>query len=703
MTMEAEQAPFDAFPATGKMRFAWILPVNGDGSFSWRLLAIRLFVVANLTLGFRYVTWRWTSSINWALWPFALALVLAETYSYLDSWLFGLTMWRLRKRPTPPPPDPDATVDVLITTYNEPVELVRDTVRAALAMTFPHQTYVLDDGNRAEMRRMTEEEGADYIVRTDDWTGKNRHAKAGNLNNALNQTDGEFLLVLDADQKPGPETLDRVLGYFRDPRLAFVQTPQWFYNVPPGDPFGSQAPLFYGPIQQGKDGWNAAFFCGSNAVLRREALMQIGIRNYVIETERQIERALYAADRILWASERRLAADETRLRPAIDELRTAVRDAKRGLTVDVPLQEVTYRFQRRMEEIAHGIVAADLAAIRTDLSEIPGVEELLDEADSPLLSETSALRDLSSRTASPLAAIEAIRELMTTLDLDRGREAIPVQPLSTISVTEDMATAMRLHATGWRSVYHDETLVVGLAPEDLGSALQQRLRWAQGTIQVMLRENPLFVRGLSAGQRLMYFATMWSYLSGLFAWIYLASPLLYLYFGWIPVNTYSWDFFGHLIPFLIVNQLFFLFIGWKRPTWRGQQFSLALFPLWITAVTTALGSVWFGKKLGFVVTPKTRQGGVSIGLVRKQLIFIALLCLAVVFGLVKLAFGLTSEGVPVIVNVFWAIYDLAMLSVVLDAVTYAPPRAEAEAKEATLPHGELTAALVVGRVGSGVH
>ena len=67
---------------------------------------------------------------------------------------------------------------------------------------------------------------------------------------------------------PEPRFLDRTLGYFSDERMALVQTPQVFTNVPEHDPLGSQAPLFYGPIQQGKDGWNAAFFCGSNAVLR---------------------------------------------------------------------------------------------------------------------------------------------------------------------------------------------------------------------------------------------------------------------------------------------------------------------------------------------------------------------------------------------------------------------------------------------------
>jgi cellulose synthase (UDP-forming) len=72
-----------------------------------------------------------------------------------------------------------------------------------------------------------------------------------------------------------------------------------------------------------------------------------------------------------------------------------------------------------------------------------------------------------------------------------------VQALATISITEDMATAMRLHSLGWKSVFYPEVLAYGLAPEDLGTSLKQRLRWAQGTVQVFVRENPLFKKGLS--------------------------------------------------------------------------------------------------------------------------------------------------------------------------------------------------------------
>jgi cellulose synthase (UDP-forming) len=271
---------------------------------------------------------------------------------------------------------------------------------------------------------------------------------------------------------------------------------------------------------------------------------------------------------------------------------------------------------------------------------------------------------------------------------------MPVMSLSTISVTEDMATAMRLHSLGYRSVYHPIVLVHGLAPEDLRTALQQRLRWAQGTIQVMLRENPLRYPGLTKMQRLMYFATMWSYLSGFFAPVYLIAPVLYLVFGWLPVNAVSGEFFWRLIPYLIVNQLLFTVIAWGLPTWRGQQYSLALFPIWIKAVTSAVGSVHFGQKLGFVVTPKTRQGGVSLQLVRPQLVFMALLVVAIMFGLGRLALGLHDDGIPVLVNVVWAIYDLVALSVVLDAVLHRPP------EDTDLVPLE-SAASIHGRAGTG--
>jgi cellulose synthase (UDP-forming) len=669
-----------------------------------RLALLRLLIASNLLLGASYLAWRYTHTINWAAWALALALLAAETYTYLDAWLFGLTVWRLRRRGQPPPAPSGATVDLFITCYDEPVGLVRDTVRAALAVGYPHRTYVLDDGDSPAMRAMAEAAGAGYLVRAAEWRGRPRHAKAGNLNNALLQTTGEFLLILDADQIPDPRILDRTLGYFGDPRVAFVQTPQWFYNVPPGDPFGCQAPLFYGPIMQGKDGWNAAFFCGSNAVLRREALMQLGLTRYTVELELRVRRALRAADRLLRRAAGGLGpAHGGRARAALVSLRRAVRDGREALRRGEPIQEVTWAFQERARAVSRMLVADDLARIRAELADVPGIDPAHLEASlAETLDDEAALETLAGREASPLAALEAVRGLLVAVDVDRGDEAQPVMPLATISVTEDMATAMRLHALGWRSVYHHEVLARGLAPEDLRTALQQRLRWAQGTIQVFLRENPLLVPGLTVGQRLMYLGTMGSYFSGFFSPVFLLAPVLYLFFGLLPVRAYSAEFFQHLLPYLFVNQLLFVGVGWGVPTWRGQQYHLALFPLWIKAVTSAIGNVSLGRRLAFVVTPKTRPGGgrSQYALVRPQLAVMALLATASVYALAGLALGLRHDVLPVGVNLFWAGYDLLALSVVLTAARYraigAPDEAgeAAEAGEAGAPAGGLTAADV---------
>jgi len=397
--------------------------------------------------------------------------------------------------------------------------------------------------------------------------GMPRHAKAGNLNNALLATDGEFLLILDADQIPAPEILDRTLGYFLDEKVALVQTPQYFTNVPESDPLGSQAPLFYGPIQQGKDGWNAAFFCGSNAIIRREALMQLGLTRYAREVQQGVRKALRTARTVIKEARDGLGEGDEAVRASLDAIEHDVRRAKRDLDRGEALFDVTYRFQRRVDEVHRSLVQADLSALQADLDVIAEIEALAeDPAETLAVVSTGALDRMAHREWSPLGAVETVRALIDAVDVGRAGEAQPIMPLATISVTEDMATCMRLHGLGWRSVYHDEVLAYGLAPEDLETMLTQRLRWAQGTVQVMFRENPVVQPGLDVPQRLMYLATMWSYLSGFTAVVYLAAPVIYLMVGVLPVQALSVDFFIRLVPFLVLNQVLFWLVAGGRPT-----------------------------------------------------------------------------------------------------------------------------------------
>mgnify|MGYP002779262462 CR=1 FL=1 len=243
-----------------------------------REIAIRTASVLILLYWCYYIGWRWTETLNLDAPWFSIPLALAETWGLLTAIFLTFTVWRLNHRVVTTPPR-GLKVDVYITTYDEPLEVIRRTTISAREIRYPHKTYVLDDGRREEIRAMAQDLGVEYITREN-----NAHAKAGNLNNALSHTSGDFILQMDADHAPLPHILDRLLGFFGDPRVAFVQTPQDFYNT---DSFTSdvneeaqrvweEQRLFFSVVQPGKDAWNSAFFCGSCAVIRREALNEIG-------------------------------------------------------------------------------------------------------------------------------------------------------------------------------------------------------------------------------------------------------------------------------------------------------------------------------------------------------------------------------------------------------------------------------------------
>jgi cellulose synthase (UDP-forming) len=392
-----------------------------------------------------------------------------------------------------------------------------------------------------------------YIARPKP-KGKPHHAKAGNINYAIfsGETTGDFILTLDADHIPKPQFVQRVLPYFytynlntgayESNQIAFVQTPQAFYNIPPGDPFGHEAHLFYGPIQQGKDGMNSAFYTGTNAVLRREALINVGLQNFADDFSRDAQR--------------------------------------------------------------------------------------LDE-----------------------------------FDLVGG--------VSSNSITEDMNTAMRLHAAGWKSAYHHEELSVGLAPDDLSSTLKQKLRWAQGTLQVLLRENPFSKPGLSFWQQLQYFQTMYSYFSGFATVVFLACPIVYFFTEIIPVRAYGADFAIHFTPAFVLNRLTFLAASWGIPArelWRSEQYAIALFPLFIQAVW----SVFTGRPIKFQVTPKQRQSGIYLRLILPQLSVFALTIAGMVWCLYRYAVGDIQNPWIYLLNGVWAIYGLSLLWAIVRAAVWQP-------------------------------
>ncbi|MDE2089420.1 MAG: glycosyltransferase [Gammaproteobacteria bacterium] len=239
--------------------------------------ARQILVVVYLAVALWYFLWR-LGTFNPEALAFSWVIYLAEAYGIVTVLLHLFMTWHLAER-VAPAPGAGLTVDVFIPTLNEPLGMLRRTLLAALHMDYPHRTWVLDDGARPEVAALAEELGCRYLSRR-----SNQDAKAGNLNQALAHSEAAYVAVFDADHVPKREFLTRTLGYFQDPNVAFVQTPQDFYNLDsyqhrwrkPHRAVWTEQSLFFRVIQRGKDYWNAAFFCGSCAVLRRTALEEIG-------------------------------------------------------------------------------------------------------------------------------------------------------------------------------------------------------------------------------------------------------------------------------------------------------------------------------------------------------------------------------------------------------------------------------------------
>lgn len=225
-------------------------------------------------LALPYLVWRFTI-VNWQVWYGPVAYV-AEIYGFVMTLTY---LWIARRvdRPIFRPTKLNRSVDALIPSLNEPIEVLEPVVVGALKVRGIHQVLVLDDGNRDWVRQMCTRLGANYYARR-----TSQHAKAGNMNFGLGFSEAEFILSLDADHIPMPNFLERTLGYFDDPLLAFVQTPQTYYNT---DSFlfrrrrgslWSEQCMFYDMIQPSKNRYNSAFFVGTSALLRRSAIDSVG-------------------------------------------------------------------------------------------------------------------------------------------------------------------------------------------------------------------------------------------------------------------------------------------------------------------------------------------------------------------------------------------------------------------------------------------
>jgi cellulose synthase (UDP-forming) len=410
-----------------------------------------------LAVGAAYLSWRWGWTLRWDTAWLGVPLIVAETWALIAVSFFVFSTWRLKRR-DPVPARDGARVAVLVPTFNEPPDILRATVLGALRLRHrpAPEVWVLDDGGRPWVADMCRELGARYLSRP----APREHAKAGNLNYALGRVRAEFLLIVDADHVPLPTFLERTLGYMDDPDVAFVQSPQAFFNRsfqhPRSfdDPLLNEQSLFYDVVCPGKDRDNACFWCGSSALVRRSALLS-------------------------------------------------------------------------------------------------------------------------------------------------------VNGVATETVVEDTHTAMKLHQAGWKSVYHQEVLAVGLAPEEVSAFLTQRGRWASGCYQILRRDNPLFARGLTLRQRLHYFSSVSHYLEGPQRLVGLLVPSLVLLTGTVPLTAPTALYLALFLPQLVLVPLATWALARGRYRFAdGERFALVR----VIAYTRAAAALFRSGRISFTVTPKGAPG-----------------------------------------------------------------------------------------------
>ena len=394
--------------------------------------AVRLcIIILAVFITLRYFFWRTTTTLTYvdpASFLAAITLYLAEVYG-ITIYLLGtfVNAVPLRRKSMPLPNDHALlpTVDILIPSYNEDLELLEVTLLAATQVAYPKKkfkVYLLDDGGttakrndpdpskaaeaqrrRESLQEMTQRVGAHYLTRE-----RNDHAKAGNINSALNHIEGELVLILDADHVPAFNILQKTVGFFiNNAKLFLVQTPHFFINPDPiernlntFDDMPSENEMFYSVVQRGLDFWGGSFFCGSAALLRRTCLDEVG-----------------------------------------------------------------------------GICGE--------------------------------------------------------------------------TITEDAETALSLHSLGYESIYLGEPLISGLQPETFSGFVMQRVRWAQGMVQIFMLKNPWRLPGLTIPQRLAYTSSSFFWFFPFARIVFLIAPAWFLFFGLQIYDANMQEFVSYAVPHIV--------------------------------------------------------------------------------------------------------------------------------------------------------
>jgi len=504
--------------------------------------------VITVMLGFWYLHYRWTSSLNMdALW-FAIPLAFSETMMFIGTIFVMINFWKINDTPKSPPPNSpkdvhldndNIKIDIYIPVFNESPDLLRETIKSAKKVkklpSWSVNIYLIDDSHNEEMTIMAKEENIEQITRDNK-----RGRKAGAITKAIDITKGDFIVIIDSDTRIFEDILLNTMGYFRDELVAWVQTPQWFCDLTTKDDgedlFANDPTMFFDVIQRRKNNYNASFCCGATSIHRVSALKEV----------------------------------------AQDRYNSRIENGEK----DIEIEYIAYH------------------------------------------------------------------------------------------ASEDIYTSLLVHSyknKNFKSILHPDVESKMLSPLDLLTWSMQRFRYAGGTIDMIKKEyKRFFKKGLSLGQKLMYFSTFWSYTGAIWMTILLLAPIIYMFTNIAPVDSYSLEFFKHLVPFLFFNQIALMIASWGVASNRGSAFYLAIFPL----VLKAFYDVLRNKPINFIVTSKVAKDGNFLYLVRIQIFIMLLYICSITFATIMLLIGDRLYLMGYSINLMWSMYNMWALWAIIRASLY---------------------------------
>ena len=273
-----------------------------------------------------------------------------------------------------------------------------------------------------------------------------------------------------------------------------------------------------------------------------------------------------------------------------------------------------------------------------------------------------------------------------------------------IGLAEDLVTAIRVHAAGWKSVYIPEVVSRGLVPEDLGSFYRQQLKWSRGVYEVAFSELPHLWRTLRWRQRLSYLTIGTYYLFGVTTPLFLLIPYLFLWLGVQPATMRFAEFLTVVAPVGVVGSAMYLAVQrWlcdpsteRGVHWRGMALKIACWPVFLAGTLLAIVRA----DVPYIPTPKEAVRGRFLRLAWPQLASIALYLVTFVRVLGVRVMGTGEGSLELTSEAVWGMMAFATVPVVssLGAIVAAW---QSRRPPATAPWDDIDIASIGGGGGGG--